>query len=132
MRPIRHACMGGWDYVEMYQRLEVSEWTSVHELGSNPAIGRLTTAFFLSLSRSKNTWLFLTVIYCSWFVFSKTLLLKNFLLEFFRVALLFICQGSTYFFCSDRTFIYYHEALSLSRGFFNFFTRLFSRDRFIL
>ena len=97
MRPIRHACMGGWDYVEMYQRLEVSEWTSVHELGSNPAIGRLTTAFFLSLSRSKNTWLFLTVIYCSWFVFSKTLLLKNFLLEFFRVALLFICQGTIYY-----------------------------------
>ena len=98
MRPIRHACMGGWDYVEMYQRLEVSEWTSVHELGSNPAIGRLTTAFFLSLSRSKNTWLFLTVIYCSWFVFSKTLLLKNFLLEFFRVALLFICQGTALIF----------------------------------
>ena len=113
----------------------ISHWKLASELRSRAGFQSRNRPSFNSLSSSvpviKNTWLFLTVIYCSWFVFSKTLLLwKIFLLEFFRVALLFICQGPALVLWPRNSDIL-SQAFLLVKHFFYFF-HSFSRGNFII
>ena len=80
----RHARMGGCVRIKMCMQLEFSEWTC------SRACIPISQSYFQS--QSKSTWLILTVLsLLFWFVSFETF--WNFLLEFFRVALLFSFQG---------------------------------------